>query len=60
MLPVPRKKKSIDGESSRDVAKKWKSMTNLDLSEFIQERAVKSYIELLAVAEEQRTTDQMH
>ena len=35
-------------------------MTNLDLSEFIQERAVKSYVELLAVAEEQRTTDQMH
>ena len=53
------KRKSVDGES-RDIAKKWKSLTNLDLSKFIQERVVKSYTEIIAIAEEQRTTDQMN
>ena len=53
------KRKSIEGESSCPVAKKRKSLTNLDLAEFIRERGIRSYTELLAFAEEQRAADQM-
>ena len=53
------KAKSTEGESSCFVAKKQKSVTNLDLAEFIQERRIRSYTKLLAIAEEQRTADQM-
>ena len=34
-------------------------MTDLDLAEFIQERGIRSYTELLAIVEEQRTAGQM-
>ena len=34
-------------------------MTNLDLSEFIQERGIRNYTGLLVIAEEQRTAGQM-
>ena len=35
-------------------------MTNLYLAEFIRERSVGSYTELLAIVEEQRTAGQVH
>ena len=53
------KKKSIERESSCAVPKKRKSLTNLDLAELILERGIRSYIELLAIAEERKTTGQM-
>ena len=53
------KRKSTEGESSCAVAKKRKSLTNLDLAEFIRDRGIKSYTELLAIAEDQRTAGQM-
>ena len=53
------KRKSTEGESSCAVAKKRKSLTNLDLAEFIRERGIRSYTELLASAEEQRTAGHM-
>ena len=34
-------------------------MTNLDLADFIQEKGIRSYNELLATAEEQRTAGQI-
>ena len=33
-----------------------KTLKNLDISEFVRERNIKSYTELLAIAEELRTT----
>ena len=54
-----KKRKSIEGESSRAVAKKRKSLTNVELAEFIRERSIKSYTELLAIAEEWRTAGHM-
>ena len=42
-------RKSTEGESSCAVAKKRKSLTNLDLAEFIQERGIRSYTELLVL-----------
>ena len=59
MLPVSQKKKSTEGESSCGVVKKRKSLTNLDSAEFIRERGIRRYTELLAIAEEQRTVGQM-
>ena len=53
------KRNSTEGESYRGILKKPKSYTNLDLSEFIRERGIKSYTDLLAIAEEQRTAGQM-
>ena len=53
------KKKYTEGESSCVLAKKRKSVTNLDLAEFIQERGIRSYTELLAIVEEQRIAGQM-
>jgi len=54
------KRKSSVGECSHHRAvKKRKSLNNLDLSEFIRERGIKSYTELLAIAEERRTAGQM-
>ena len=47
----PKEKKSTNGKSSCAVAKKGKSLTNLDLAEFIQESSISSYTELLAIAE---------
>ena len=52
------KRKSTEGESSCAVAKKRKSLTNLDLAEFIRERGIRSYTELLVIAEEWRTAGQ--
>ena len=52
-------RKSTEGESSCAVAKKRKSLTNLDLAEFIQERGIRSYTGLLAITEGQRTAGQM-
>ena len=49
--------RSTEGESSCGVGKKRKSFTNLDLAKFIQERGIRSYTELFAVAEERRTTE---
>ena len=54
------KMKSKEGESSCAVAKKWKSLTNLDLVELIRESGIKSCTELLAIAEESRTAAQMN
>ena len=54
------KMNSKEGESSCAVAKKSKSLTNLDLVEFIRERRIKSCTELLAIAEEWRTAAQMN
>ena len=53
------KRKSTVGESSCAVVKKRKSLSNLDLAEFIRERSIRSYTELLAIAKEQRTAGQM-
>ena len=53
------KKNSTEGESSCAVAKKRKSLTNLDIAEIIQETGIRSYTELLAIAEERRTAGQM-
>ena len=53
------KRKSTEGESSCGDAKKLKCLTNLDLAEFIRERGIKSYTELLAIAGERRTAGQM-
>ena len=53
------KRKSTEGESSCAVAKKRKSLTNLDLAEFIRERGIRSYTELLAIAGKWRTAGQM-
>ena len=53
------KRNSTEGESYRGILKKPKSYTNLDLPEFIRERGIKSYTDLLAIAEEQRTAGQM-
>ena len=53
------KRKSTEGESSCAVAKKRKSLTNLDIAEFTRERGIRSYTELLAIAEEWRTAGQM-
>ena len=46
-------------EKSCGVVKKRKCLTNLYLTEFIRERGIRSYTELLAIAEEQRTSGQM-
>ena len=54
------KKKSTERESSCAIAKKQKSLTNLDLAELILERGIRSYTELLAIAEERKTTGQMN
>ena len=54
-----KKGKSKVGESSRAVTKKRKSLTNLNLAEFIRERGIRSYNELLAIAEDWRTAGQM-
>ena len=54
-----KKRKSTEGESSRAVTKKRKSLTNLNLAEFICERGIRSYNELLAIAEDWRTAGQM-
>ena len=54
------RRKSTEGESSCSVARKRKSLTNLYLAEFIRERSVGSYTELLAIVEEQRTAGQVH
>ena len=54
-----KKRKPIEGESSCAVAKKRKSLTNLDLAEFIRERASRNYNELFAIAEEWRPAGQM-
>ena len=54
------KKEVQEGESSCSVARKRKSVTNLYLAEFIRERSVGSYTELLAIVEEQRTAGQVH
>ena len=53
------KRKSTEGEPSCAVVKKWKSLTNLDLAEFIWERDIRSYTELLDIAEERQTAGQM-
>ena len=44
------KRTSTEEESSCVVAKKRKSLTSLDLEEFLQERGIRSYTELLAIA----------
>ena len=51
--------RSTEGESSCGFGKKQKSFTNLDLAKFIQERGIRSYTELFAVAEERRTAGEM-
>jgi len=53
------KRNSKTGEQT--VAKKSKKggLTNLEVSEFVRERKIHSYIELLAVAEERRKAGQM-
>ena len=53
------KMRSTEGESSCGFGKKQKSFTNLDLAKFIQERGIRSYTELFAVAEERRTAGEM-
>ena len=53
------KRNFIEVESSCAVAKKQKSLGNLDLAEFIRKRGIRSYAELLAFAEGQRTASQM-
>ena len=53
------KRKSTEGESSWAVATKQKSLTNLDLADFIREGGIRSYTEPLAITEEQRTAGQM-
>ena len=53
------KRRSTEGESSCAVAKRRKSLTNLDLAEFIRERGMRSYTELLVIAEERTTAGQM-
>ena len=50
---------SIERESSRPFTNKQKNLTNLDLAELIRERGVRSYTELLDIAEEQRTAVQI-
>ena len=47
-----RKWKSTEGELFCGDTKKQKSLTDLDLSEFIREIGIKSYNELIAIAEE--------
>ena len=41
-------------------AKKRKSLSNLDLAEFIREGGIKSYTEFLAIDDKRRTAVQMH
>ena len=53
------KRKSKEGESSCAVTKKRKSLTNLGLAEFIRERGIRSYTELLGIDEQWRTAGQM-
>ena len=53
------KRKSTEGEFSCGFGKKRKDLTKLDLAEFIRERGIKSYAELLAIAEERRSDGQM-
>ena len=50
---------STERESSCSVAKKRESLTNMYLAEIIREKGIRSYSELLATVEEQRTTGQM-
>ena len=58
-LACATKRKSTEGESSCAATNKGKSLTNLDRAKFIRERAIRSYTELLAIAEERRTAAQM-
>ena len=55
----PTKRKSAERECFCTVAKQRKSYTILNLSEFIRERGIRSYTELLAIDEEGRTSGQM-
>ena len=53
------KRKSTQGKSSCAVVKKQNGLTNLDLAEFIRERGIRRYTEVLGIAEEQRTAGEM-
>ena len=50
---------STERESSCSVAKKRERLSNMDLAEIILEKGLRSYTELLASVEEQRTAGQM-